>query len=133
MLRRDAADSLVACTHFGLGEARSGGGACGGADHSIVDRHATASRGAVSRTGLSGFLSERDAATYLGMSTAQLAGLRKFDLAMIEEGFKPHGPPPLWRGGICSYASESLDEWVRNQSTTNLIERLNARQEAVSR
>ena len=61
------------------------------------------------------FLSEREAATYLGIPAARLAGLRKFDLVMIEKGFKPQGPPPLWQGGICSYASESLDEWKARQ------------------
>ncbi len=65
------------------------------------------------------FLSEREAALYLGISPAQLAGLRKFDLAMIEKGHKPHGPPPLWQGRSCIYASESLDEWMDRQSGAN--------------
>jgi len=77
-----------------------------------------------------GFLSEGDAAMYLGMATAQLVGLRKFDLAMIEKGFKPHGPPPLWRGGVCSYARESLDEWARNQSAGYPRQRTGIRQKA---
>lgn len=65
------------------------------------------------------FLSECEAALYLGISPAQLAGLRKFDLAMIEKGHKPHGPPPLWQGRSCIYASESLDEWMDRQSGAN--------------
>jgi hypothetical protein len=77
-----------------------------------------------------GFLSEHDAATYLGISTAQLVGLRNFDLAMIEEGFRPHGPPPLWRGGICSYASETLDEWARNQSAMHSEQQPSGRKQA---
>jgi len=64
------------------------------------------------------FLSECEAALYLGMTPAQLAGLRKFDLAMIEKGHKPHGPPPLWQGRSCIYASESLDEWMGKRSRT---------------
>jgi hypothetical protein len=75
------------------------------------------------------FLSEGEVATYLGISTARLVGLRKFDLAMIEKGFKPHGPPPLWQGEICSYSSENLDEWMSKQSTTYRKERLHGHRE----
>lgn len=62
-----------------------------------------------------GFLSEREAAEFLGMSTEELVGLRKLDLAMIAKGFKPHGPPPLWQGRVCTYSAENLDAWVRSQ------------------
>jgi len=63
-----------------------------------------------------GFLSEREAAEYLGISTAELVGLRNFDLAMIKEGLKPHGPPPLWIGSLCKYATENLNEWLLSQT-----------------
>ena len=69
------------------------------------------------------FLSEREAAVYLGIPAARLTGLRKFDLVMIEKGFQPHGPPPLWQGGVCSYASETLDEWRSTQLATSRIRR----------
>jgi len=61
------------------------------------------------------FLCEGDAAIHLGMSTKQLAGLRRTDLVLIAKGLRPNGPPPLWLGGICSYARENLDEWIRNR------------------
>jgi hypothetical protein len=81
---------------------------------SVFRRDVEAARVGEARAG-SRFLSEGEAARYLGMSPDQLAGLREFDLALIGEGLKPHGPPPLWCGEVCSYASENLDEWVRSQ------------------
>jgi hypothetical protein len=76
------------------------------------------------------FLSEGEAARYLGMSAEQLASLRECDLALIGEGLKPHGPPPLWCGEVCSYASENLDEWVCSQPIeTRSMQRPNGHEE----
>lgn len=57
------------------------------------------------------FLSEPEAAAYLGVSLASLAELRLRDLELIAQGSAPQGPPALWRGMRWSYATETLDEW----------------------
>jgi hypothetical protein len=57
------------------------------------------------------FLSEPEAAAYLGVSLASLAELRLRDLELIARGAPPLGPPALWRGMRWSYATETLDEW----------------------
>ncbi|MCU0834147.1 MAG: hypothetical protein MUC77_06870 [Chromatiaceae bacterium] len=57
------------------------------------------------------FLSEPEAAAYLGVSLASLAELRLRDLELIARGSAPQGPPALWRGMRWSYVTETLDEW----------------------
>ena len=84
-------------------------------DFAVSNRGMIAAGAIGSRTGTR-FLSEYQAAAYLGLLTVHLRGLRIFDLAMIAQGFKPHGPPPLWKGKRCVYSTENLDEWVRDRS-----------------
>jgi hypothetical protein len=115
MFREPDTDDLVIDSRFGVKTGAASAGNWTGRRRSgrmpevrVPDGGRSAAR--------AGLLSEGEAAAYLGMPTAALVGLRKFDLAMIEKGFRPHGPPPLWQGGMCSYAKESLKEWIRSQS-----------------
>ena len=99
---------------------------------SVLSQATSATKGAQSRTAPR-FLSECEAATYLGMSIAELRDLRIMDLAMIGQGFKPYGPPALWSGRRFCYARESLDEWVRIRSATHFRQRLDGLQSRTSR
>jgi hypothetical protein len=124
-----AKKSHEAHSYFGSGDRQPRTGDRKHAGVSVFRRHVEVARGGGARA-RSRFLSEGEAARYLGMSTDQLAGLREFDLALIDEGLKPLGPPPLWCGAVCSYASENLDEWVRSQPIeTQSMQRPNGREE----